>query len=125
MTHVDVEAQETKRPSRLFGGTGSYLFHSVATIARIYALYNPMRVFSILGGSLLLGGAAIGLRFLYYYATTGGSGRIQSLILAAVLLIAGFQAILFGLIADLIGSSRTMLEDALLRIRRLELERPE
>ena len=125
VTHVDVEAQETKRPSRLFGGVGSYLFHSVATIARIYALYNPMRVFSILGGALLLGGTAIGVRFLYYYVTTGGAGRIQSLILAAVLLIAGFQAILFGLIADLIGSSRTMLEDALLRVRRLELERSE
>jgi glycosyltransferase involved in cell wall biosynthesis len=125
VTHIDVDARETKRPSRLFRGAGSYVFHSVATIGRIYALYNPMRVFSLLGGSLLLGGTAIGLRFLYYYLTTGGTGRIQSLILAAVLLIVGFQTILFGLIADLIGSSRTMLEDALLRIRRLELERPE
>jgi glycosyltransferase involved in cell wall biosynthesis len=125
VTHVDIDAQETKRPSRLFGGIGSYMFHSIGTIARIYALYNPMRVFSILGGALLVAGGAIGARFLYYYVTTGGAGRIQSLILAAVLLIAGFQAILFGIIADLIGSSRTMLEDALLRIRRLELERPE
>jgi hypothetical protein len=47
------------------------------------------------------------------------------LILAAVLLISGFQSVLIGLVADLIGSSRSLLEDALLRIRRLELERTE
>jgi glycosyltransferase involved in cell wall biosynthesis len=125
VTHVDVDVRETKRPSRLFRGIGGYVFHSIGTIGRIYALYNPMRVFSIIGGLLLLGGFVIGARFTYYYFTTGGTGRIQSLILAAVLLIAGFQAVLFGLIADLIGSSRAILEDALLRIRRLELERSE
>jgi hypothetical protein len=47
------------------------------------------------------------------------------LILAAVLILMGFQSVLVGLVADLIGSSRWMLEDALLRIRRLELERNE
>jgi hypothetical protein len=39
-----------------------------------------------------------------------------------VLLLAGFQTVLIGLMADLIGASRRMLEDAMLRIRRLELK---
>ena len=43
------------------------------------------------------------------------------LVLAAVLVLAGVQTILIGLLADLIGSSRRMLEDTLLRVRRLEL----
>lgn len=125
VTHVDVEARPTSRPSRLFPGVRTYLTRSLSTIVRIYALYNPLRIFSIIGALLLTGGSLIGLRFLYYYLTRGGAGQIQSLILAAVLLIVGFQAILFGMIADLIGANRRILEDALLRIRRLELHEPD
>ena len=122
ITHVDIETNPQVRPSRLFSGTGNYLTRSVGTIVRIYALYEPLRVFSTIGGVLLLAGSAIGMRFVYYYMSTGGEGHVQSLILAAVLLIVGFITVLIGLLADLIGSSRRMIEDALLRIRRLELE---
>ena len=122
VTHVDVDVNPETRPSRLFNGVSSYLYRSVATIARIYALYNPLKVFTIIGVILLLGGSAISARFLYDFLTVGGEGHVQSLIAAAVLLLAGFQTILIGLVADLIGSSRRMIEDALLRIRRLELD---
>jgi glycosyltransferase involved in cell wall biosynthesis len=125
VTHVDIDVTETTRPSRLFRRNGGYVLQSLGTIVRIYALYNPLRVFSLIGGLLIAAGLAIGGRFVFDYLMTGGTGHIQSLILAAVLLISGFQSVLIGLVADLIGSSRTMLEDALLRIRRLELERPE
>ena len=74
-----------------------------------------------IGLSLLAAGTVIGARFLYFYLLNGGDGHIQSLILAAVLVLAGFQTVLIGLLADLIGSSRRMLEDTLLRLRRLEL----
>jgi len=125
LTHVDVDVRETKRPSRLFRGIAGYIFHSIGTIARIYALYNPLRTFSFIGGALMLSGFFLSLRFLADYFRTGGTGHVQSLILAAVLVITGFQSMLIGLVADLIGSSRLILEDALLRIRRLELERDE
>jgi len=122
ITHVDVDVNPVTRPSRLFSGASRYVIRSVATIVRIYALYNPLRVFSMIGTLLIVAGSLIGTRFLYDYLTVGGAGHIQSLILAAVLLLAGFQTVLIGLVSDLIGSSRRMLEDALLRIRRLELE---
>jgi glycosyltransferase involved in cell wall biosynthesis len=122
VAHVDVDVNPEVRPSRLFNGAFTYVLRSVGTIVRIYALYNPMRFFTVIGMVLIVGGGTIGLRFLVDYFTTGGAGHIQSLIFAAVLLIAGFQTVLIGLVADLIGSSRRMLEDALLRIRRLELD---
>ena len=50
-----------------------------------------------------------------------GYGKLQSLILAAVLLIVGFQVVLIGLVADLISGSRKILEDVQYRVRRLEL----
>jgi hypothetical protein len=99
-----------------------YLRRSISTMIRIYALYEPLRVFWRLGGLCLAGGAIIGIRFLYdYYFGEGGAGHIQSLILAAVLLIIGFQTMLIGLVADLIGSSRALVEDTLVRIREIEL----
>ncbi len=125
VTHVPVDVNKVERPSRLFANLRIYVARSISTIVRIYALYNPLRVFTYLGCALLAGGFVIGARFLYYYLTYGGGGQIQSLILAAVLLISGFQAVLFGLIADLIGSNRRMIEDTLLRVRRLELGEPD
>lgn len=121
ITHVPIDVNPETRPSRLFPGIPSYIVRSAATLVRIYALYEPLRVFTIIGLTLLAGGSVIGGRFVFYYFTDGGDGHIQSLILAAVLILAGFQTVLIGLLADLIGSSRRMLEDTLLRVRRLEL----
>ena len=42
------------------------------------------------------------------------------LILAAILMLAGFQMLLTGIVADLINGSRSLLEDVSYRLRRLE-----
>jgi hypothetical protein len=60
------------------------------------------------------------LRFLYLYATGDRVGHVQSLILAAILLITGFQVLLIGLLADLMHFNRRMQEELVYRIRRLE-----
>lgn len=119
--HVQVETNPERRPSRLFSSMGAYVRRSASTMIRIYALYEPLRVFWRLGGLCLAGGTLIGIRFLFDYFADGGTGHVQSLILAAVLLIVGFQTMLIGLVADLIGSSRSLLEDTLVRVRELEL----
>jgi hypothetical protein len=80
-----------------------------------------MRIFAVIGGLMILAGLVPALRFLYYYLTGTGAGHIQSLIFAAVLLIVGFQVLLIGLLADLIGFNRKILEDVLYRVRKLEL----
>jgi hypothetical protein len=53
-----------------------------------------------------------------------GGGHVQSIILAAILLIVGFQIMLIGLLADLIGFNRIILEELLYRLRRMELNPP-
>lgn len=88
-------------------------------------MYRPLRVFSIIGGLLLLGGFLLGVRFLFFYLTGQGGGHLQSVVLAAVLLIVGFQVLLIGLVADLIGFNRKILEEVLYRIKQLELLKPE
>jgi glycosyltransferase involved in cell wall biosynthesis len=123
VTHVPVRVNPTVRPSRLFSGPSHYIRRSASTLVRIYALYEPFKVFSLLGGSMIMLATLIGLRFLYYYVSDGGAGHVQSVILAAALLIIGFLTMLIGMLADLIGRNRQLLEDVLLRVRRLELRR--
>lgn len=124
VTYVPVRVNPQTRPSRLMTGLPEYLAQSSATILRTYTLYRALRVFLVLGGLMVAAGTLLGLRFLYYYVTSGGAaGHIQSLILAAILLIVGFQVCLIGLVADLIGFNRRILEETLYRLRRMELER--
>jgi hypothetical protein len=123
VTHVSVHANPTARPSRLFSGPSHYIRRSASTLVRIYALYEPFKVFSLLGGSLMMLALMIGLRFLYFYVRDGGAGHVQSVVLAAALLIIGFLTMLIGMLADLIGRNRQLLEDVLLRVRRVELLR--
>jgi glycosyltransferase involved in cell wall biosynthesis len=121
LTHVPIRTNAERRPSRLFGSMLTYVLRSAVTMVRIYAMYEPLRVFTGLGSLAILSGIAIGVRFLYDYLSVGGEGHIQSLILASVLLIIGVQTVLIGLVADLIAANRALVEDTLLRVRELEL----
>ena len=119
---VPVRTNPQTRPSRLMRSLPEYLLQSALTVLRTYALYRPLRIFLGLGGLMIAGGVLLGLRFLYLFAARGGAtGNVQSLILAAILLIVGFQVCLIGLTADLIGSNRKILEEILYRLRRMEL----
>ena len=121
--YVPVRTNPQTRPSRLMRSIPHYLAHSGATIIRAYTMYRPLRVFSTLSLVFLLVGLLLSLRFVYFFLLGQGDGHIQSLILAAVLLIVGFQTFLIGLVADLIGFNRKILEDLIYRIRRIEVDR--
>ena len=122
ITHVPIGTNGKLRESRLFRGNWSYIKRSVATIARIYTMYEPLKMFSIIGCIFFGTGVIIGLRFLFYYFLQGGAGHIQSLILVAVLLILGVQIFALGLVADIIGSNRRLIEDALFRLKKMEFK---
>jgi len=120
--YVPVRTNLPTRPSRLMNNLPHYLANSTTTIVRAYTFYRPLRVFTTIGLLALLAGVAIGIRFLIAYFSGAGSGHIQSLILSAVLLIAGFQTLLIGLVADLIGANRKLMEEVLVRLRKREFQ---
>jgi glycosyltransferase involved in cell wall biosynthesis len=120
--YVPVRTNPQTRPSRLMRNIPHYLAHSSTTIVRAYTMYRPLRVFTSLGALMVIGGLLPGIRFLYFFMIGAGMGHIQSLILAAILIIVGFQVMLIGLLADLIGFNRKILEEILYRLRRAELE---
>jgi hypothetical protein len=121
LAHLPVATNAPTRPSRLFRGARQYVWRSAATIIRIYAMYQPLRFFLTLGGLLTAVGLLVSMRFLWFFVTEGGAGHVQSLILAAVLVIVGFQVMLIGLVADLITGHRRISEDILYRVKELEL----
>ncbi len=122
IAHVEVGTNPRTRPSRLFDSVLSYIKRSAATIVRVYAMYEPLKVFTYIGSIVFLAGFAMGLRSLYFYFTGSfDPGKVQSLILSAVLMIVGFQVILIGLLADVISGTRKLLEDLLYRVRSMEL----
>ena len=118
---VKVGTNPQLRPSRLFRSTSQYVRRSAATILRAYTLYRPLRVFLTLGFGLILLGTIPGLRFLYLLATGQGAGHIQSLILAAILLVVGFQVLLIGVVADLLSFNHKIMEEVVYRLRKLDL----
>ncbi|MGD8244455.1 MAG: glycosyltransferase family 2 protein [Anaerolineae bacterium] len=121
VTYVPIRTNPQTRQSRLIRSTPQFLVISAISILRFYIMYRPLRVFLSMGGVLIAGGVALGLRFLVYFLLGQGTGKVQSLILAAILTIVGFQVCLIGLMADLVRLNRKMLEEALYRVRQMEI----
>ncbi len=123
MESVPVRTNEELRPSRLFSSMSSYIKKSMLTIIRAYAMYRPLAFFTAIGGVIFAIGIIIGIRYLVFFAQGAGDGHIQSLILAAILLMIGFQTFVIGLLGDVIAANRKMLEDVQYHVRKLEYDR--
>ena len=113
---VPVRAHPPTRPSRLFTSVGKYVLVQGANVLRITALYKPLKIFSAAAGVFLIAGLLLGLRFLwFYFFGANPGGHVQSLILAAVLIVVGAQTFLIALLADLVAINRTLLEELKLK----------
>ena len=121
---VPVEVNPPVRPSRLMRGTGEYLRRSVATMLRSFLIYRPLRFFMVPAVLSCLAGVALGLRFLVNYLSDGVAGNVQSLILAAILILLGALCAAIGLVADLLSVNRRLLEDIQASNRRRDWQAP-
>lgn len=117
---VPIRTNRDLRPSRLVKSIPVYIQKSIFTILRIFMLYRPMRFFVFLGSIPLSAGFLLGLRWLLFFFGGYDRPRVPTLILAAILILIGFQLWIFGLVADLMAANRRMLEDIQLRSRRAE-----
>lgn len=109
---VPVRINEPLRKPRLHRGTLNFISNQARTIVRSYSMYKALKVFTGIGFLFLLPGLLLGLRFLYFFlfTPTKAVGHIQSLILAAVLIIISFIFFMLGIIADLISDNRKLIE---------------
>ncbi|UCC49502.1 MAG: glycosyltransferase family 2 protein [Gemmatimonadota bacterium] len=120
ITSVPIRINEDLRPSRLVKNLPSYLYRQLLTMMRIFVTYKPFRFFATAGVLVFLAGLLISVRFLYFYFTGNGAGHVQSLILSALLMGAGFFLAVIGLVVDLISVNRQLLEILDWRMQKIE-----
>lgn len=122
VTSVPIRTNAKTRDSRLFRSIPQFLERSLTTMVRMYSMYRPLKFFVAIGALITSAGMLPVLRFIYLYAIGQGDGHIQSLVLGGALLVIGFMTFLIGLVADLIGFNRQLMEMTLEKVRRMELE---
>lgn len=117
---VPIRTNDTERPSRLFKSIPQFIMRQLATMARAYATYNPLRTFALIGMMIALAGLIPIARFLWFWVVGDGTGHIQSLVLGGTLLTVGVLSGLMGILADLVGANRKLHEKTLQRLYQIE-----
>ena len=125
ITSVPIRTNAELRPSRLFHSMGSYIKKSALTIIRAFMMYKPLKFFGIIGSIPFAIGVILGIRYLIYLAADPHTGHVQSLILAAVLLLIGVQTFIVGLHADVMAANRKMIEEVKYHIKKMEYDNQE
>jgi glycosyltransferase involved in cell wall biosynthesis len=120
--HVAIRTNPKTRESRLFPSVSSYVRRNAVSIARIYAQYEPLKVFMTLAAIVGLGGAIAWGRFFIAFVSGDGAGHVQSLIFGAVLFNAAVVLAALGVIGDLLYGQRIMVQRIFERVRRIELQ---
>jgi glycosyltransferase involved in cell wall biosynthesis len=120
---VPIGVNPVARPSRLFRSIPEFVLRQALTIVRIFVIYRPVEIFAW-PGLLCVGlGVFPAVRFLLFYLDGRGTGHVQSLILASILVSTGGLLLLGAMIASVSAANRILLEDLRVRLRRMEIER--
>lgn len=116
---IPIQTNPSTRPSRLFKSTSSYVFKSSFAIIRIFMIYRPLKMFTLIGVTSFLCGSFLGVRYLIFILLGTDGGNIQSLILASILIITGVFLIIMGFIADLLAANRKLTEELTYKINKM------
>jgi glycosyltransferase involved in cell wall biosynthesis len=119
--HVAVRTNPQTRESRLFPSMTAYVRRNAVAIVRIYAQYEPLKVFMTLAAVLAFLALIPWTRFAIAYLSGEGAGHVQSLIFGAVLFNAAVVLGALGFIGDLLHGQRIMSQRIFERVRRIEL----
>ena len=124
MLSVPIRVNPDLRPSRLVKSTPRYVWRSMETIVRIFALYRPFRFFAYIGAIPVTLGLLLCVRWALlniFEFPYSGRTHVPSLIVAAVLLVVGFQIWVLAFVADLLAANRRTMEELVFSVRRNEL----
>src|SRR4051812_8465282 len=119
--HVPIRTNPKTRESRLFPSMWAYVRRNAVAITRIYAQYEPLRVFMSLAFVLFVAALIPWTRFVVAYVGGDGAGHVQSLIFGAVLFNASVVLAALGILGDLLYGQRIMSQRIFERVRRIEL----
>ena len=117
ISEVPVNFYKREGNSHLFPNVWTYAKRGLSTLIRTYLYHKPLKAFLMIGGLVFSIGLVLGLRvLLHYFNTSMVTPLLPTSVLAAVLMIVGFQIIVLGLIADLIRRNQNVQEEIMLNL---------
>jgi len=122
ITSIKINTNKKTRESRLFKNIWQHMFKSGSAIVRSFIMYRPHLIFISLGTILFILGLIPFVRYAILYFAGNRGDHIQSLLLGAVLIFSSMIAFALTVIASMTQTNRTLLEDLLERIKRLEFD---
>lgn len=122
---VPIVTNPKTRESRLFRNIWQHMGRSARAIVRSWIMFRPHLVFLSLAALFFVASAVPAVRFLVYFAQGEGGGHVQSLVFAAAMLVGSLLCLALLVIADLLRTNRTLLEDSLERLKQLQYGRGE
>lgn len=125
ITNVPIGVNPKTRESRLMKSMWHYILRTSVIILHSYVQHKPFKTFFYFSIPPAIIGVAIGLRFLIYFLLSDTpTGGTQSLILAAILLILAFNLFFLGVVAELSGTNRKLIQEILYSVRSGKPVRP-
>lgn len=123
ITSVPVTTNKKTRESRLFKSMHQHVLKSMQAIIRSYIMFKPYAVFTTLGTLFLIASLVPLVRYLILVIIGEQGGHIQSLLFGTICMVGAFLAYSLAIIADLIRTNRTLIEDTLERVKKAEYEK--
>jgi glycosyltransferase involved in cell wall biosynthesis len=121
---IPVRVNPPTRPSRLMGSTAGYVWRAMLSMIHAFIVYRPLRFLAVPSALAIAAGGLLGARFVFYYFLGDGTaGHVQSLILAAILIVVGATLGAAGVLAEIIAINRRLLEELQTSERRREWTR--
>jgi glycosyltransferase involved in cell wall biosynthesis len=123
---VPVTTNPKTRESRLFKSMGQHVRMSAGAIIRAYIMYKPYVIFTFFAVLFGVLGLVPFVRFaVLNIVQDHPGGHLQSLLVGAVLLIMAFLSVILGIVADLIRTNRTLIEDTLEHTKKMRFGKAE
>jgi len=120
ISYIPMTTNKPTRPSRLFKNMWQHMYKTFSILLRVYAMYNPMRLFFTFASIFFAFGLIGMLRFTYFYITIDGpTGHVQSLIVSGAFLTIATIFFALWIIWDLIAKNRRLIEDNLYFTKRV------
>jgi len=114
ISYIPMTTNRPTRPSRLFKNMWQHMYKTFSILIRVYAMYNPLRIFMSLASVFFAIWLLWIIRFIYFYITIDwDTGKVQSLMLSSAFLVIATIFFALWIIWDLIAKNRRLIEDNL------------
>jgi glycosyltransferase involved in cell wall biosynthesis len=116
---IPVEFRARDGKSRLISNISTYAFRAGATVFSTYRDYYPLKLFSLIGGTITIIGLAFGILVLVHFYHTGMvSPHLPTAILATLLIIIGLGTFALGIFVHMLNTQRRLSEEILYRLKK-------